>query len=152
MEFFTGSLHWYWWSLAILLAFMQLAIDDLFIISIAGAAAMMGLLLKLDQVWQWNLSLNMPIQFLLFSGFSIVAIALSRIYMRNQETTDRPYLNRRGSKYIGHTVTLCEAIVDGTGKVKLDGVLWKVQGDDAPKGTKVKLVEQEGIVFRVEAV
>jgi membrane protein implicated in regulation of membrane protease activity len=43
-------------------------------------------------------------------------------------------------------------IVDGQGKVKVDDSTWKIEGEDCPAGTKVKIVSLNNVVFKVEIV
>lgn len=61
-------------------------------------------------------------------------------------------LNNRMSAYINREVVLEEAIVNGQGRIRLDDSFWNVRGSDMPAGTRVRVVEAEGIVLKVEAV
>ncbi len=72
--------------------------------------------------------------------------------LRYPTETDQPALNRRGEQYVGRVITLDNAIVNRTGKVRLDDTSWKVEGDDLPAGARVKVVGVDGVVLRVEEV
>ncbi|MCF6225258.1 MAG: NfeD family protein, partial [Xanthomonadales bacterium] len=59
---------------------------------------------------------------------------------------------QRGQQYVGRVFTLDRAIVNGTGKVKVDDSTWRVKGLDMPVDGKVKVVATEGVILVVEAV
>ena len=50
------------------------------------------------------------------------------------------------------SVRLSFAIENGFGKVRVGDSLWRVKGQDAVAGTKVKVTAADGIVLVVEAV
>jgi membrane protein implicated in regulation of membrane protease activity len=92
------------------------------------------------------------IQLLLFAVLSVLSIVVWRYFLRDRfpaPLTGR-LLNRRGASYVGRTFTLKEPIVDGTGLLHVDDSRWKVQGDDMPAGSKVKVTGIEGTVLTVE--
>ena len=68
---------------------------------------------------------------------------------RHPTGTDHPLLNRRGEQYIGRVFTLDEAIVNGTGKLRIDDTIWKVNGDDLAAGTAVKVSAAKGVILQV---
>ena len=47
--------------------------------------------------------------------------------------TDQPNLNQRTQRYLGRTLTLSEAIVNGVGKVKVDDSQWSNEAVDSAK-------------------
>ncbi|GFM54804.1 NfeD family protein [Pseudomonas capsici] len=51
----------------------------------------------------------------------------------------------------GRTFTVQTAIVDGRGKIKAADTVWIVTGPDAPTGSLVKVIGQEGAILKVEA-
>ena len=69
---------------------------------------------------------------------------------RGGMVSDEPHLNRRGEQYIGRVFTLDVAIVNGQGKVRVDDTTWKVQGDDCPVGTRVRVHGVDGVVLLVK--
>ena len=94
---------------------------------------------------------SLEMQLLIFSVLSFVSLVLWRRYVgKLPEQTDHPLLNKRGAQYIGRTFTLIEAIENGQGKIKADDSLWKVQGEDCPQGSKVKVIAVDGTVFKVK--
>ena len=59
-------------------------------------------------------------------------------------------LNRRAEQCVGRLYTLEEPIVNGRGRVKVDGVFWKIEGDDLEAGNRVKVVGADGVILKVE--
>ncbi|TFG86238.1 MAG: NfeD family protein, partial [Hyphomicrobiales bacterium] len=93
--------------------------------------------------WQW--------QVLLFAVLAVVSLVAWRDYQRRHPSpTDEPALNRRGEQYIGRVFTLDEAIVNGTGKIRVDDTTWKVSGGDQPHGATVRVTGVAGTVLTVE--
>jgi membrane protein implicated in regulation of membrane protease activity len=50
---------------------------------------------------------------------------------------------------VGRVFTLEKPIVNGVGTVKIDDTVWRVQGPEAPAGSRVKIVDAEGASLRV---
>lgn len=98
------------------------------------------------------LPLGWPVQWILFGVLALLSIfAWLRFYKGRALKSDRPYLNRRAERFIGHESVLDEAIVDGFGRVSLGDTVWRVAGPDLPAGTRVRIVAADGAVLRVEA-
>ena len=69
---------------------------------------------------------------------------------KSPQVFDQPHLNRRGEQYVGRTFTLQEAIVNGSGKIRLDDLIWKIHGQGCPMGTRVTVTGADGVVLLVE--
>ncbi len=146
MELFVAD-FWHWWMLAIVLVIIEILAPTFFALWMAVAAAITGVILYLIPEMTWEY------QVFLFAILSVVSIVVWRqYYSKNPIATDEPLLNRRGEQYVGRVITLHEAIVDGQGKVKVDDSTWKIEGEDCPAGTKIKIVSINNVVFQVEAV
>ena len=136
---------WHWWALGVVLILLEIMAPGFIIMWVGIAAVAVGVVLLVlpDMGWQYQL--------LLFGIFSVVSIYLSWKYLRKHKVeTDRPNLNRRGKQLVGRVVTLDAAIVNGQGKVRIADSTWKVEGEDYMKGTKVKVVDVDGTVLKVE--
>lgn len=136
---------WHWWILAVALIIVEILLPTFFALWLAIAAALTGLLLLIFPAlgWEWQL--------LLFALFSVVSIvAWRRYYQKHPIKTDEPMLNRRGEGYVGRELTLSQPIIDGIGKIRLDDSTWKVQGQDCPVGTRVRITALNNVVFTVE--
>ena len=117
------------------------------LIWMAAAAVLVGGLLYLFPEMVFEL------QLLLWAVLSGVAVFAWRAWFkRYPQPTDEPALNRRGSAYVGRQLVLSQSIENGVGKVKVDDTTWKVVGEDAPRGSKVKVTGVEGVALVVQRV
>lgn len=135
---------WHWWVLAVALFILEIFSPAAFFIWIGLAAGIMGLLLLLvDLSWQ--------LQFVLFAVLSVVCVVAGRSWFkRNPISTTAPNLNRRGQALVGRVFEVEQAIVDGSGRIRVGDSTWKVNGPDMEVGAKVRVVAVESTVLRVE--
>lgn len=146
MEIFVAD-FWHWWIAAVVLVIFEILAPTFFALWMGIAAFLTGLVVYLMPEIQWEYQVFM---FAILSVLSIVA--WRHYYSKNPIVTDEPLLNRRGEQYVGRVITLKEPIVDGQGKVRVDDSTWKVEGEDCPAGTKIKIISVDNVVFKVEAV
>ncbi|NQZ54859.1 MAG: NfeD family protein [Piscirickettsiaceae bacterium] len=138
---------WHWWVFAVALVIIEILAPSFFALWLAIAAFVTGLALFIMPELQWQT------QVLMFAVLSVISIiAWRRYYSINPIETDQPMLNRRGEQYIGRVITLTMPIEDGHGKVQVDDSTWKIEGEDCPAGTKIKVVNVDNVVFQVEIV
>ncbi len=136
---------WHWWVAAIVLIVIEVFLPGTVALWMAVSAAVVGLLLLAvpDVTWET--------QFMVFAVLSVATVIGWRAYqLRYPTVSDQPTLNRRGEQYVGRVFTLDEAIVNGTGKIHVDDTMWKVEGEDLPEGTQVRVTGVEGTVLTVE--
>jgi inner membrane protein len=137
---------WGWLVAALVLAGLEIAMPGAFLIWLAGAAAVTGVLTGL-------LGLGWQAQLPLFAVLAIVSILLGRAYLkRNPIKTDDSGLNRRSDRMVGELVDVVEPIVGGKGKVQVGDSPWLATGPDAPKGAKVRITAVHGATLHVEMV
>ncbi len=147
MELLTNLDYWHWWIIAIVLIILELFAPGAFMLWIGISAAIVGLLLAIFPAMSWE------IQFILFAVFSIASIFAWRRYDKAKPVeTDQPALNMRGHQYVNRTFTLDEPVVNGLGKIKVDDSTWKIEGEDCPAGTKVKVTGVDGVILKIEHV
>jgi hypothetical protein len=142
---FESLAFWHWWVLAVVLVVLEILAPGVFFLWLGVAAGITGLVLLAvpDTTWQ--------VQVLTFAVLSVASIAGWRYYQKGHPApTDQPALNRRGEQYVGRTLTLEEPIVNGRGKIRVDDTTWRVEGDDLPAGTRIKVVAVDGVVLKVE--
>jgi hypothetical protein len=136
---------WHWWIAGIVLLGIEIFAPGFWFLWMAVAAGIVGAILFFmpDLSWQG--------QMLFFAVLSVVSLIGWRAYQRRHPTvSDQPNLNRRGAQYVGRVFTLDEAIVNGTGKIRVDDTTWKVAGADRPLGAKVRVTGVAGTVLTVE--
>jgi inner membrane protein len=137
---------WNWWVVAVFLIGIEIfAPGAVFLwMGIAAGLVGLGLLMFPEMTWQ--------IQLLAFAAISVVSILVWRYVLRDRfpRPANGRVLNRRGASYVGRTFTLKEPIVDGNGLLHVDDSRWKVEGDDMPAGSRVKVTAIDGTVLKVE--
>jgi inner membrane protein len=134
---------WYWLVGAALLAATELAVPGVFLVWIAAAALLTGLVTLVTGV-------GLTTQLILFGLASVAMVLIGRqAYGRMAHTTDDPLLNDRGARLVGQTVTVAVAIVNGEGRVKVGDGIWNARGPDVPEGTRVRITGTQGACLLV---
>ncbi len=138
---------WHWWVLAVFLLSIEILAPGFFFLWLALAGFIVGLVLLVHE------STSLEIQILLFAILSIISIFIWRRFgINTRSETDHPLLNQKGAQYIGRVFPVSEAIENGRGKIKADGSLWIVQGEDCPIGSSVEVVAVNATIFEVKLV
>jgi membrane protein implicated in regulation of membrane protease activity len=136
---------WHWWILALALIIAETLLPGTFFLWMGVSALALGALAWLIPAMGWE------IQLMLFAVLSLVSIVGWRVWQRRHpEESDHPKLNRRGEQYIDRVFVLETAIENGFGKVRVGDSLWRVKGEDAATGTRVRVTAADGIVLVVE--
>ena len=135
---------WSWIVAGLALLALELVATGGVFIWLGAAAIVTGLLtLALPIFW--------PLQFVIYGALALASIA-AWLKFRPRSESDRPFLNRRLERFVGQEVVLDEPIRDGFGRVALGDTTWRVQGPDLAAGQKVRIVDADGAVLKVEAV
>lgn len=138
--------HWVWLALGLALAAAETAVPGVFLIWLAVAALVTGLL-------TWVLPIGLPLQIVIFAVLAIVAVFGGRRYLRsNPVNSPDPLLNRRGARMVGETAIVTQAIEGGSGRVRLGDSEWLVHGPDIGAGARVRIIGSDGTVLLVEPV
>jgi membrane protein implicated in regulation of membrane protease activity len=137
--------YWHWWVLAVVLVIIELTVaGTFFFLFLAIAAAVTGLIALVAPDLTWE------IQVLIYAVLSIASVfAWRRFKPAQNEPTDQPSLNRRGTQYVGRVFTLEAPIVNGVGKLTVADSTWKIRGPDTPAGTHVRVTAVEGTSLMV---
>lgn len=145
---YTNPTYWHWLVLAFVFFGIEMLAPGVFFLWL-GFAAVASLIVSV--VFP---QLDWAVQYQLFAFFSVLSVVIWwKFFQRESKPeTDQPALNQRGLKYKGRTLILSEAIVNGYGKVRVDDTQWRVMGEDATVGSKVKVVDVEGSILHVEAI
>ena len=135
---------WFWWIVAGVLLLLELVTPGVFAMWLALAAASVG-------ITDYFFDLNWQLELLVFAGFSLVYVYLARPwYSKNKlQNSDQPNLNQRILSFVGKSYVLHEPIVDGEGKLDIEGTRWDVLGPNLAKGARVKVTAVEGMKLRV---
>ncbi|MBX3689431.1 NfeD family protein [Dokdonella sp.] len=140
--------HYGWWVLALVLVGAEMIAPGYFLLWIGIAAGFMGLVTLVFP------DLSALPQAVIFGGLAIGTCYGYWKYLRPlaERRNDQPLLNRRGQRMIGRHVLVCEAIVNGRGKVAVGDGEWLAEGPDLPVGSEVEVVAVNGTTFTVRAV
>ena len=135
---------WHWWILALALIIAETLLPGTFFLWMGVSALVLGGLAWLIPTMGWE------IQLMLFAVMSLVSIVGWRMWQRkNPEESDHPNLNRRAEQYIDRVFVLEQPIENGFGKVRVGDSLWRVRGDDAAAGTRVRVTATDGVILVV---
>ncbi len=146
MEWINDIIYWHWLILAVTLIILEILMPGAYFLWMGISAAAVGGAMFIFP--------EMPLltQILIFAVLSVITVMIYKTHKKkNPVVTDEPALNRRGEQYIGRTLILTEAIVNGVGKTKVDDSTWKVTGADMEMGVTVRVVAVDGTTFKVEA-
>lgn len=145
MDWLHGvSPHWFWLTLGVFLAAAEMVVPGVFLIWMAAAALLTGLL-------AWVLPIGVPIQIVVFAVFAIVAVFLGRRYLQANPVSEAdPGMNKRGARLAGQTARVVKAIEDGEGRIHHGDSEWIARGADAPVGAKVRITGADGAILLVE--
>ena len=134
---------WFWWIVAGALLLLELMTPGVFAMWLALAAASVGITdYFVDLSWQFEL--------LVFAAFALIYVYLARPwYSKSNLNSDQPNLNQRIYAFVGKSFVLSEPIVNGQGKLDIEGTRWDVLGPNLAKGATVKVTAVEGMKLRV---
>jgi membrane protein implicated in regulation of membrane protease activity len=136
--------QWAWLGAAALLAIAELIVPGVFLIFLAVAAALTGLVTLLTGA-------ALPFQVALFALFSIASVyAGRRAYAVRPVPSSDPHLNDRAARLRGKLVTVTGAIEGGQGRVRVGDSVWNARGADCPEGTRVRVTGADGTCLLVE--
>lgn len=136
--------HWAWLALGLVLAAAEMAIPGLFLIWLAGAALITGLLV-------WVVPIGVPLQVVIFAVLAIVGVFSGKRYLSGNPIVGAdPLMNDRGARLVGEVVVVTYAIDNGNGRVKQGDSEWLARGPDAEPGTRMRVSGHDGVVLIVE--
>jgi len=143
---------WTWVVIGLVLLGLEILMPSTFLLW-PGIAAMgvgvLTLILGIDNpVWPWQA------QVLVFLIFSLVTAYFGRKVLKDKDwdKSEVEGLNERGSQLVGQMGVISDAITNGQGRVKIGDTTWRVKGEDAKAGSKVRVVSADGSTLVVESV
>jgi membrane protein implicated in regulation of membrane protease activity len=143
IELVTSPAYWHWWLLGLALIVIEILVPGTFMLWMGIAALGVGLLVFLFPALPWQA------QWLLFAALTVASILVWLLYFRKHpEHSDDPLLNRRGQQYVGRVFALDHPIVNGKGKIRVDDSIWKIEAEDCPAGTRLRIVGVDGVVLK----
>ncbi len=138
------GLHWGWMALGVALAIAELLAPGYFLIWLAAAALVTGLVAA-------AMPIGLDAEILLFVVLCALALAAARHWFaRNPGVSADPMLNNRGGQLVGQSAVVSHVIEGGTGRVRHGDTEWLARGPDAQPGTRMRISGHDGTVLIVE--
>jgi hypothetical protein len=139
-----SGLHCGWMALGVALAIAEIVAPGYFLIWLAAAALVTGLV-----------AVAMPVglesEIILFVVLCALALAAGRRWvLRHPVASADPMLNDRGGQIIGQSVVVTHVIDGGSGRVRHGDTEWLARGPDAQPGTRMRVTGADGTVLLVE--
>ena len=139
--------YWHWMVFGFVLIVLEMLAPGAILMWFGiGALVVGGLLLVFpDMAWE--------LQLVIFALLSFGSIFAWKFWRRGQpeDDTESGSLNQRGKALIGRSVPLVGAIKNGIGRVQIDDTYWRVEGEDAEKGSLVTVTSAEGATLQVKS-
>ena len=136
---------WAWIVAGVVLLALELVVPGGIFLWLGVAGIVTGLASMFQPI-------SYPLQFLIFGVLSLVTIFAWLRYTKGREpVSDRPLLNQRAERFVGHEAVLNEPIRGGYGRVSIDDSIWRIAGPDLAAGQRIRIVGHDGAVLRVEA-
>lgn len=137
--------HWTWFAIGLLLAAAEIVAPGVFLIWMAGAALITGLVTWLVP------AIGLAPQIVIFAVLAIVFVFAGKRYLRSNPIVPAdPKMNDRGAQAIGEMVVVTQAIDGGRGRVRLGDSEWLAKGPDAEPGSRMRVSGHDGVVLIVE--
>ncbi|WP_338466971.1 NfeD family protein [Novosphingobium sp. ZN18A2] len=140
----TVTSHWGWLALGVGLAIAEMLAPGYFLIWIAAAAFLTGIIAA-------QLPVGLAAQVVIFVVLAALVLFGARSWLADNpiESAD-PNMNDRGARLIGETVIVTHAIDGGSGRVKQGDSEWIARGPDAEPGTRMRVSGHDGAILLVE--
>lgn len=137
--------RWAWALAAIVLAAAELVVPGVFLIWLAIAAGVAGIVAFL---FDPPIAVDLGV----FAVAAIVSIYAGKIVYRGGSLPPDPLLNDRAARLIGTQVVICDAVASGRGRALVGDGSWPVAGPDLPKGATAVIVAIDGNTLLVEPI
>ena len=133
-----------WLITALLLGVAELVAPGVFLVFLAIAAAITGVLAFVLP------DLSAAAQLTAFGAWSVGAVLVGRRWYRDYPVdSEAALLNDRAAQMIGRVVTVEVAIQHGHGRVRVGDGAWSATGPDLPVGERARVVAVKGGVLEV---
>ena len=136
-----------WLIAALALGFGELLAPGVFLVFLAIAAAITGVLAFVLP------DLSAPAQLASFGAWSIAAVLIGRRWYRDYPVeSDAALLNDRAAQMVGQIVTVDAAIEHGHGRVRVGDGVWSATGPDLANGARARVKSVRNGTLDVEPI
>ncbi|MGR5530537.1 NfeD family protein [Vibrio alfacsensis] len=147
-SFLQGVTFWYWIAFGLALLAVELLGTAGYFLWLGISALLVGMIMSV-------LPISWQLQWLAFATFSLVTTWLwwRRQWAKDRKNDQERDLNQKHKQLIGNIVTLEEDFKVGINRLRVADTTWSAQCEhDLPAGTRVEIVEIEGIILTVKPV
>ncbi|OCF95431.1 NfeD family protein [Gilliamella sp. wkB308] len=150
-DFFTviyNSPHWIFIALGIIFLIAEL-------LGIGGYALWCGISAICVGIIAWVIPLSWPTLWFLFSIFTVVSVYLWYVWLKSKgkHRSSKNQINQPQHDLIGIKTVVTDAIVNGSGRVKIKDGTWSARcNQDLPVGQSVIVTSVDGIILSVEPI
>ena len=145
-DLISSDPEYVWLSLAALLALAEIFMPGVFLIWLAAAAAVTGIVSAFSD-------LTLAGQLTLFGISTIASVLIGRQwYLSNVVKSADPLVNDRAARLIGTTVTVVQPVNAISGRVKVGDSEWPARGPDLPVGAIARIADVANGVLMIETI
>ena len=136
--------HWAWLTLGVLLAGLEMLLPGYYLIWIALAAILTGVLTAF-------VPFGVALQVVLFVALALLSVFSARRFLsENPIVSADPLMNRRVARMVGQTAVVVQPIEHGSGRVHFGDSEWIASGPDVAVGERVRITGSDGVTLLVE--
>ncbi|AUI85609.1 hypothetical protein BS333_04060 [Vibrio azureus] len=139
---------WHWMAIGLALLCVELIGTAGYFLWLGISALLVGgILYALPMSWQ--------MQWFSFAAFSLVT---TWVWWRSQKAKDHQSdksrtLNQKHKQLIGNIITLDQDFTVGMNRLRVGDTTWSAESEhDLPAGTRVEIVDVEGIILKIKPV
>ncbi|VAW84694.1 hypothetical protein MNBD_GAMMA16-1994 [hydrothermal vent metagenome] len=137
--------HWHWWALTLAFVVCVAVLRGSIWMAMTISSAIIGAI-------SWNdRAMGNLYQLGIFATVTIVSVLLIDLVTGGKSKAIAPEEKRekqnhpRGELYMNKVFKLDSPIVNGVGTLAIDGVIWKIRGEDTLAGEEIRIVTVDGI-------
>jgi len=141
-----GFPYYVWLLTGLALCAAETLVPGAFLIWIGAAGLILGSI-------EFFAPMSLTVQLLGFAALVVALVFVGRRVYGSLDSVGPSLPMSRAHALLGREFFLDEAIVRGFGCIRVDDSVWRVAGEEMPKGTKVRVVAiEDGSAMRVEKV
>ncbi len=136
--------HWVWVAIGLALAALELIVPGVYLIWLAVAALIVGLL-------TFVIDLGVVAQVVNFVFLALIIAYSAKRFLRDRPiVSSDPLMNKRGGRLVGDTAVVTTPLDGGTGRVRHGDSEWLARGPDLEAGARVRITGSDGAILLVE--
>ena len=138
--------HWFWFAAGLILAGLEMVVPGVYLMWLAMAALATGVITLVALP-------SLAVQVTSFIFLSLIFAFSARRMLRDRPiVSSDPLLNNRGGRLTGQTALVTQALVSGSGRIKVGDSEWIARGPDMAVGERVRIIGSDGSELLVEPV